>query len=177
MNIIETERLILRPWREDDAADLFKYASDPRIGPCCGWVPHADVTASLDVLRKVLIDEHTWAVTIKGSDEPIGSVSYFNSRNSRPAGEPEIGYWLGVPFWGHGYIPEAVRAVAERVFQDGHRNVWCAHFEENDRSRRVIEKCGFTYQFTEPWRSTETGEEHISRFYRLSVLERERISV
>ena len=175
--ILETERLILRPWREADAPTLFKYASDPRVGPWCGWKPHQDVADSLDVLRKVLIDEHAWAVTLKGNDEPIGCISVFFSKNSRPAGEPEIGYWLGVPFWGNGYAPEAVLAVVESVFLEGHRNVWCAHFEENDRSRRVIEKCGFIYQFTEPWKSIYSDEAHISRFYRLSVREREPLSI
>lgn len=171
MTLIETPRLLLRPWREDDAPALFRYASDPRVGPCCGWTPHRDEAHSLDVIRKVLIDEHTWAVTEKGDDGPIGSVSYFFSRDTRPAGEPEIGYWLAVPYWGRGYIPEAVRALTEHIFQEGYRYVWCAHFEENVRSRRVIEKCGFHYQHTASW-TGEDGEPHISRYYRLCAVER-----
>lgn len=172
MSRIETARLILRPWREQDADDLYKYASDPRIGPRCGWLPHPNVGHSLDILRKVLIDEHTWAVTEKGGDKPIGSISYFASPCSCPVGEPEIGYWLGVPFWGRGYIPEAVAALIEKIFSEGYRNIWCAHHEGNDRSRRVIEKCGFEYRYTRPWRSEETGEEYTTLYYRLTTPER-----
>ena len=47
----ETERLRLRPWREEDAAELFRWARDPEIGPATGWLPHRDEADSLDVLR------------------------------------------------------------------------------------------------------------------------------
>ncbi len=151
MNIIETERLILRPWREDDAEDLYKYACDPRVGPSAGWEVHKDVADSLNILRTVLMKENTWAVTIKGSDEPVGSVGYFPCDSERAEGAPEIGYWIGVPYWGNGYIPEAVQALIKRCFDQGAEKVWCSHFAGNHKSRRVIEKSGFKYQFTAAW--------------------------
>lgn len=151
MSIVETERLVLRPWREEDAAALYKYARDPAVGPSAGWPVHKDEADSLNILRAVLMKENTWAVTIKGSDEPVGSIGYFPSDGSVSKGEPEIGYWIGVPFWGRGYIPEAVKALIARCFAEGAARVWCAHFEGNEKSRRVIEKCGFHYRFTEPW--------------------------
>lgn len=146
MNVIETPRLILRPWCEDDAADLYKYARDPLVGPAAGWAAHKDETDSLNVLRAVLIPEGALAVTIKGSDEPVGSVGIFPTDLDIGSREPEIGYWIGVPFWGQGYIPEAVNALLDRCFEQGTQRVWCSHAEINDKSRRVIEKCGFTYR-------------------------------
>lgn len=151
MSIIETERLILRPWREDDAEDLYKYACDPRVGPSAGWEVHKDAADSLNILRTVLMKENTWAVTIKGSDEPVGSIGYFPCDSERAGGAPEIGYWIGVPYWGNGYIPEAVRALIKRCFDEGAEKVWCSHFSGNDKSRRVIEKSGFKYRFTAAW--------------------------
>ena len=71
MSVFETERLVIRPWREDDAENLYKYASDPEVGPAAGWPVHTSVEDSLRVLREVLIEENTWAVTIKASDEPV----------------------------------------------------------------------------------------------------------
>lgn len=62
-----------------------------------------------------------------------------------------------MPFWGRGYIPEAVKALIARCFSEGAARVWCAHFEGNEKSRRVIEKCGFRYRFSEPW--TREGRE------------------
>lgn len=151
MSVIETERLILRPWREEDAADLYKYARDERVGPAAGWPVHKDEADSLNILRTVLMKEDTWAVTIKGSGEPVGSIGCFPSEAERAGGEMESGYWIGVPFWGRGYIPEAVRALISRCFEKGSNQVWCSHFTGNGKSRRVIEKCGFRYQFTESW--------------------------
>ena len=166
MNIVETERLILRPWREEDAADLYKYARDPRVGPSAGWAVHKDEADSLNILRTVLMVENTWAVTIKGSDEPVGSIGYFPCREEQAGGAPEIGYWIGVPFWGNGYIPEAVRALIARCFNEGAPAVWCAHFEENAKSCRVIEKCGFKYQFSAPYTGSD-GMGHSSMYYRI----------
>ena len=54
MNLMETERILLRPWREEDAAALFKYASDPAIGPIAGWPPHTSVENSREVIRDIL---------------------------------------------------------------------------------------------------------------------------
>ena len=164
MSRIETERLVLRPWREDDAAGLYRYASDPEIGPAAGWVPHRDVADSLNILRTVLMKDCTWAVTAKGSDEPIGSIGVFSTGYSRGEGQPEIGYWLGRPFWGRGYIPEAVRALIDHCFAQGAQRVWCAHFTGNDKSRRVIEKCGFRYCAREEYTGAD-GVTHTDLYY------------
>lgn len=164
MSTIETARLILRPWREDDAADLYKYACDPRVGPSAGWEVHKDEADSLNILRTVLMKENTWAVTIKGSGEPVGSIGYFPCDSEQAKGAPEIGYWIGVPFWGNGYIPEAVHALIGRCFEEGAETVWCSHFRGNDKSRRVIEKSGFQYRFTAPW-SGGAGDPHPDTMY------------
>ena len=79
MNIIETERPLLRPWKADDAAEaasLFTYASDPGIGFLCGWQPHTSVEGSMSDIRNILAVENNWALTIKGGDgAPVGSIA------------------------------------------------------------------------------------------------------
>lgn len=60
--ILETERLILRPWLEDDAGELYKYASDPDVGPAAGWPPHTSVDNSRDIISTVLSASETYAV-------------------------------------------------------------------------------------------------------------------
>jgi len=165
--ILETERLLLRPWRDEDAEDLYEYARDPQVGPSAGWMPHVDVEDSRNIIRTVLSAEGTCAVTIKAlGDKGVGSAGVFPSDAEEAKGEPEIGYWIGRPFWGRGYIPEAVRGLLAYVFTETDApRCWCAHFEGNDKSRRVIEKCGFTYRFTAesgPWPS---GGMRATRFY------------
>ena len=56
---------------------------------------------------------------------------------------------IGRPFWGQGLIPEAVRELLRYCFEDkGAQRVWCSHYAGNEKSKRVIEKCGFSYQLT-----------------------------
>ena len=149
---METERLILRPWREEDVESLFEYARDPRVGPIAGWPPHTSVENSREIIRTVLSEPETYAVCLKEDNRAIGSVGLMIGEKSwlrLPESEGEIGYWIGVPFWGRGLIPEAVRALIRYAFADLRlESLWCGYFTCNDRSRRVQEKCGFLHDHT-----------------------------
>ena len=59
---METERILLRPWQDSDVETLFKYASDPNVGPRAGWPPHKSVEESLEIIRTVFNAEGMWAV-------------------------------------------------------------------------------------------------------------------
>ncbi|KAB7788499.1 GNAT family N-acetyltransferase [Bifidobacterium cebidarum] len=167
---IETERLLLRSWRVDDAAEaesLFKYASDPEIGLLCGWPPHASVEGSMDDIRNILAVENNWAITVRSNgDEPVGSIALkpvshytidpvegdaaLGERYGKYLGDNalELGYWIGRPFWGKGYMPEALNAVLEYAFDTLHKDaVWGGHYKENAQSGRVMEKCGMKTAF------------------------------
>lgn len=162
--IIETQRLVLRPWREEDAPGLYRCASDPQVGPAAGWAVHTSVEDSLQVLRDILMKPDTWALTLKGSDEPIGSAGVFPTTWPDGKGQPEIGYWVARPFWGRGIAPEAVRALIALCFDRGSPEVFCAHADFNLKSRRVIEKCGFRYLGDAPWTSS-LGDTRNCRYY------------
>lgn len=150
--MLETKRLILRPWRESDAESLYEYAKDPLVGPAAGWPVHTSVENSREIIRDVLSAKYVYAVTLKEDDRAIGSVGLTAGKESNlklPETEAEIGYWLGVPFWGKGYIPEAVEALMKYGFQElGMKKLWCGYFEGNTKSKRVQEKCGFRYHHT-----------------------------
>ena len=74
-NTMETNRIILRPWRDSDAETLFKWASDPDVGSRAGWAPHQSVEESLEIIRNVFNDAlHTWAIELKETGEPIGAM-------------------------------------------------------------------------------------------------------
>lgn len=148
-----TERLILRPWKASDAESLFKYAKDPKVGPIAGWPVHTSVENSLDIIRNVLSVDETYAVCLKDDNRAIGSVGLIppmQSHTKSAADEIEIGYWLGVPFWGNGYIPEAVKRLQQYAFEDlGCNAMWCGYYDGNEKSKRCQEKCGFIYHHTE----------------------------
>jgi RimJ/RimL family protein N-acetyltransferase len=146
---LETPRLILRPWREDDAAALFLHAKDPSVGPMAGWPPHTSVADSRRIIRDVLAVPETYAIVLKRFsevDHPIGSIGLMVGGASSLGiadDEAEIGYWVGRIHWGHGYMPEAVREVMRHAFEDlGLSRIWCGYDEGNDKSRRVQEKVG-----------------------------------
>ena len=69
--ILQTKRLILRPWSENDAEELYKYASDPEVGPPAGWPPHTSVENSREIIRTVLSAPETYAVCLKENGLPI----------------------------------------------------------------------------------------------------------
>lgn len=150
--IFETERLILRPWQETDAEALYGYAKNPMIGPIAGWPPHTSVENSLDIIKNVLSTPDTFAVILKRTGKPIGSIGLMIGESSNlniSNDEGEIGYWIGVPYWGQGLIPEAVRELLCYGFEDlCLTKIWCGYFEGNEKSRRVQEKCGFIYHHT-----------------------------
>ena len=72
------------------------------------------------------------------------------SHTKAAEGELEIGFWIGVPFWGNGYMPEAVRTMQKHAFEDLKcTGMWCGYYDSNGKSKRVQEKCGFIYHHTE----------------------------
>lgn len=149
--ILETERLLLRPWVESDAQSLYVYAKDPRIGPPAGWPPHSSVEDSRQIIREVLSGPECYAVCRKDG-VAIGAIALKMGSETDltdRADEAEVGYWIGVPFWGRGYMPEAVRALQHHAFFTlGMNALWCAYYDGNEKSRRVMEKCGFRYHHT-----------------------------
>ena len=144
---METERLILRPWRESDAEALFKYASDPDVGPRAGWPPHKSVEESLDIIRTVFNTPTMWAVELKETGEAIGCVGYLPASVSNlqiPDDQCEVGYWIGKPYWGRGICTEALRLVIDYCFNVKHFTIlWGDFFPSNPASGRVMTKCGF----------------------------------
>lgn len=150
--IIETERMILRPWHEEDAVDLYLYAKNPDVGPIAGWPVHTSVDNSREIIRSILSTPETYAVVLKTTNKAIGSIGLMIGSQSNiglPNNECEVGYWIGVPYWGQGLIPEAVKALQKHAFEDlGMKKMWCGYFDGNTKSKRVQEKCGFKYIMT-----------------------------
>ncbi len=150
--ILTTKRLLLRPWTEADAESLFEYAKDPDVGPIAGWPPHKNVGESLCVIKNVLSGAECYAICEKECGKAIGAVELMlNGHTDMTCSddECELGYWLGKPFWGNGYMPEAAAELIRRAFEDlGMTTIWCGYYDGNNKSKRVQEKLGFTYHHT-----------------------------
>ena len=147
-NVMESSRIILRPWRDSDAETLFKWASDPDVGPRAGWAPHKSVEESLEIIRTVFCDAtNTWAIELKETGEAIGAMGYGPSCDCKlPAreGEPLAGYWVAKPYWNQGICTEALKLMIEHIRKTTDiRSLISGHFTDNPASGRVMEKCGF----------------------------------
>lgn len=144
---METDRIKLRPWRESDAEVLYRYASDPEVGPRAGWAPHQCVEESREIIRTIFSAAGMWAIELKATAEPIGCAGYLPATNANlPIAEDEceVGYWVARPYWGKGIGSEALRLVVDHCFKEkGFAALWGDYFPDNPASGRVMEKCGF----------------------------------
>ena len=145
--MMETDSFLLRPWRESDAEALFKYASDPDVGPCAGWEPHKNVEESLQIIRTIFNGDHMWAIELKETGESIGGIGYLRKGESKidiGDNEAEAGYWIAKPYWNKGICTEALKLMIDYCFNEKHIDVlWSDFFIDNPASGRGMEKCGF----------------------------------
>ena len=149
---LETQRLILRPWNDCDAEELYHFAKDPKVGPIAGWPVHTSIEHSRKVIQDILSAEESYALVYKDTNAVVGSIGLMIGKTSNldiSNEEGEIGYWIGVPYWGQGLVPEAVRELLRHGFEDRKlTTIWCGYFDGNEKSHRVQEKCGFQYHHT-----------------------------
>lgn len=149
--ILETERLILRPFNEDDAQVLFDSTQDERIGYWCGWSMHKSVEESRSIIKNVLTYDENYAVILKSENRLIGSAGIMIGAKSSltdKENEGEIGYWIAVPYWRQGFASEAVKELIRRGFEDLKLDtLWCGYYKGNEKSKGVQEKCGFKFDY------------------------------
>ena len=141
--VLETSRLVLRAPRLGDAKAIAMLANDRRVAEATARIPHpypADAAHQWIAASNTRFGEETYAILRDGV--VIGTCAF----DLREGAEPEIGYWLGVPYWGQGYATEAVRALINRAFGElDHSALVSGARVTNPASRRVLEKCGFRW--------------------------------
>lgn len=152
--MIETDRLMLRPFEEGDLDDFYAYASVPGVGEMAGWPHHENIEDSRGILDGFVRGRTELAVWHKADRKVIGSFGFHLSwanddeRYAHLASK-EIGYVLAKEYWGQGLMPEAVQAAMDEAARScGVEAFTCNHFTTNAQSRRVIEKCGFEFVST-----------------------------
>lgn len=148
--IIETERLLLRPWKESDLDDFYDYAFVEGVGERAGWKHHENKEQSAKILKHFIEEKRTFAIVHKQDRKAIGSLgvefyeledkfSEFADYKGR-----KIGFVLNKDYWNQGLMSEAVKAVCSYLFEQlDYDFLLCSHFDYNVQSARVQEKCGF----------------------------------
>lgn len=148
--IIETERLVLRPFKWDDLDDFFTYASVEGVGEMAGWPHHENKDKSKEILTRFIDEDKTFAVCLKDGGRVVGSlgVEFYGAEDKLTEFDGykgrEIGYVLARDQWGKGLMAEAVKAVINYLFDEKDLDfLTCGYYDFNNQSRRVQEKCGF----------------------------------
>ena len=151
--VLETERLVLRRFVIEDAEAMFYgWCNDPDVTKFLTWPPHESVEVTRYVLNEWIPqykngDYFNWAMILKESGKLIGNISVVSLREITD--EALIGYCLSRECWGNGYMPEALKAVADYLFDFvGINRLMATHDVNNPKSGRVMQKAGMKYEGT-----------------------------
>ena len=146
---LKTDRLTLRPWRQEDLDDFYEYARVDGVGQMAGWLPHESKEVTQTVLDSFITHKKTFALECNG--KVIGSLGIESYKEDEfpeldALSGRSIGYVLSKDYWGRGLMPEAVKAVQKYLFEEaGLDFLVISHYVWNGQSRQVIQKCGFHY--------------------------------
>ncbi|WP_303973030.1 GNAT family N-acetyltransferase [Streptococcus merionis] len=175
--ILETERLILRPLQVHDAQSMFDHwASDPEVAQYVTWEAHT----SLDTVTEHLshreeayresLDFYDWGMVLKDSGTLIGTITFVGTSDRDQVAE--LGYCMGKKWWSQGLMTEAGRAVLDfGLNQVGFHRIYACHDIRNPASGKVLKKLGMTYEGTSREARVVKGERVTLAFY--SILKSE----
>ncbi len=148
--VLETPRLLLRPFRETDIPAIVRLLQDPDIAKTTLNVPYP--YAEKDARNWLEIQQqerrqgtgYTFAIVLREDGEFVGAIDIRPDMRHKKA---EIGYWIGKRYWGQGYATEAARAIIRYGFESlGLNRIYATHFAENPASGRVMQKAGMQYE-------------------------------
>ncbi|WP_308780598.1 GNAT family N-acetyltransferase [uncultured Clostridium sp.] len=151
---IETERLILRRFKIEDAEAMYKnWASDAEVTKFLTWPPHSSNEVTKNVLQDWINnyekdDFYQWAIILKeNGDEPIGTISVVDK--DEEVNMVHIGYCIGTKWWNRGVTSEALMAIIKFFIKEvGVNRVESRHDPNNPNSGKVMMKCGMKYEGT-----------------------------
>lgn len=167
--MIETERLIIRYFDNNDVDDYFEFASDPRVGPNAAWAPHVSKKESLKYIKIYKKEKNVFAIVLKKNNKVIGKiglykelpVSDFFNKTQR-----ELGFCINPQYWGNGYALEASKAVVDYAFKSLDIDLlWCGHFYYNHQSESVIKRLNFNFYNEIIYDATDIGKKILANMY------------
>lgn len=144
--VVETERLILRPPRRSDTGLLSLYVGDPRVARATRSVPHPLPPGATEafVARAAAPEREEDAWVMDGTPAGLSEVAGVISLKRMDRGQSEIAYWVAPAFWNTGLASEAVNALVQ-ANPHGNRTMFASVFQDNPASARVLTNAGFEY--------------------------------
>lgn len=143
---LETCRTILRRFEKKDLEDLNDYCSQDGIGEMAGWKHHGNLLSSKEVLHKNIQNENIFAIENKENRKVIGHIAVnCDSENGREDTK-ELGFVLNRNYHNQGIMTEVIYKILDYLFSNDIEYVYACCFQNNKPSKRLIEKCGFTFE-------------------------------
>jgi len=149
---IETKRLVLRNFKEEDINDYFTIISQKNVGPRCGWKPCTDRNDAMTRLMEDTTKQYKFAIELKDSNEVIGCIDIMDltSNEKYPfikeeelKDTKEVGFYINEYYWNNGYMTEALDIILATCFEVlGYKSVVASYYEPNAASGKVQSKCG-----------------------------------
>lgn len=151
MEKIETERLILREWQEDDYSDFYEFASDKEVTYNSGCNSLKSLEEGKEAIQFRISFNQSYAIVLKESNKVVGSIGMDTVAPDKKLSNLKqryIGYMLNQNYWNKGYATEATKAFIERLFNEFNLDIiWSSVYNFNEKSNNVLKKCGFKYKF------------------------------
>ncbi|HBT16403.1 MAG TPA: N-acetyltransferase [Firmicutes bacterium] len=143
--VLESERLVIRPFFMDDVNEVFLYASDDQVTEYLTWSSHTDLAQTEKIVKEVFLGKPgVYAIELKAEQKCIGCIDL---RLCPEHDKASFGYVLNRKYWNQGYMSEALQLILNLSFTKLQLNrVEATHFVGNEGSGRVMEKCGMKYE-------------------------------
>ncbi|HKV79173.1 MAG TPA: GNAT family protein [Candidatus Sulfotelmatobacter sp.] len=143
---LQTKRLQIRPYSDADIPELLTLIGSREVAATTLRIAHPyteqDARAFLELAKEP--DKLWLAITLRGNGRQIGGIGLRLELQHQHA---ELGYWLGVPYWGQGYATEAAREVLRYGFEDlGLHRIFASHFKHDPASGQILKKLGMQYE-------------------------------
>lgn len=165
--IIHTERLLLRPLAQSDAADVFEWVSDPVVNRYMPYALYQNIAQVENWIASLKDEENVFAFCLKDIGKVIGSGDISLNRTGGAYG---LGYNLNRAYWGKGYATEAAKGMIQWAYTSlGVRDFTAQHANANTASGNVIRKCGFQFDRYTQYSRFDGSETFDASFYTLHL--------
>lgn len=148
---LETERLILRPFKEEDAEKMYNgWATDPDVTRYVTWAPHESIEETKNLIKMWMkenkdVEKYHWIMELKENNTVVGTLGLMGVDNKNE--NCEIGYCIRKDYWNKGITTEVAKRVLEYALNEvGFTRITGRHMIENPASGKVMEKCGLKYE-------------------------------
>lgn len=143
---LETCRTVLRRFEEKDLEDFYEYCSQEGVGEMAGWKHHSDMLTSKEVLNRNIKNSNIFAIESKENRKVIGHISVNSDSENGRKDTKELGFVLNLNYQNQGIMTEVIYKILDYLFSKKIEYIYACCFQDNKSSKRLIEKCGFTFE-------------------------------